>query len=68
MDLTQELDLTKMKNITINIPDQYDSVIQKLIELDIVPNRSEAVRTALREYLAVELDNLDHMNKFQKIE
>ena len=44
----------QMKNITINIPELYDDNIQKLIKLNIVGNRSEAVRTAIREYLEKE--------------
>ena len=40
-----------MKNITINIPDVYYTNIQKLIRENIVPSRSEAVRTAIREFL-----------------
>ena len=40
-----------LKNITINIPDVYEEVIQKLIKLKITPSRSEAIRTAIRELL-----------------
>ncbi len=40
-----------MVNITINIPDNYDYNIQKLIKAKLTPSRSEAIRTALREYL-----------------
>ena len=40
-----------MKNITINIPDLYDENIQKLIAMKLIASRSEAVRTALREFL-----------------
>ncbi|MBA7492427.1 hypothetical protein ES702_02977 [subsurface metagenome] len=47
-----------MKNITINIPDLYDENIQKLIKMDIVPSRSEAIRIALREYLQKEQKNI----------
>ncbi len=39
-----------MHNITINIPDIYDENIQKLIRTGVVPSRSEAIRTALREF------------------
>lgn len=48
-----------MKNITINIPDIYDKNIQKLIKQKIVPSRSEAIRTALREFLHKEYENLE---------
>jgi Arc/MetJ-type ribon-helix-helix transcriptional regulator len=48
----------KMVNITINIPDIYDTNIQKLIEMKLLSNRSEAIRIALREYLQKESKNL----------
>ena len=49
-----------MKNITINIPDLYDKKIQWLIKRKIIPSRSEAIRTALREFLHNEYNtNLD---------
>lgn len=53
-----------LKNITINLPEQYDDVIQKLIRLKIIPSRSEAIRTALREFLQKEFRNLDTMEAF----
>ena len=39
------------RNITINIPENYDENIQKLIKAGIFASRSEAVRIAIREYL-----------------
>ena len=48
---------TKMKNITINIPYNYERNIQKLIEMKLIPNRSEAVRTAIREFLQREYNS-----------
>ena len=53
-----------LRNITINLPDQYDEVIQKLIRLKLIPSRSEAIRTALREFLQDEFRNLDMMESF----
>ena len=53
-----------LKNITINLPNQYDEVIQKLIRLKVIPSRSEAIRTALREFLQKEFRNLDTMEAF----
>jgi Arc/MetJ-type ribon-helix-helix transcriptional regulator len=44
----------RMKNCTINIPNQYDDIIQKLIKLKIVPSRSEAIRIAIKEFLSRE--------------
>ena len=43
-----------MQNITINIPDIYDVNIQKLIRDKITPSRSEAIRTAIREFFQEE--------------
>lgn len=40
-----------LKNITINIPDLYCEVIDKLVKLKLVASRSESVRIALREHL-----------------
>lgn len=57
----------KMKNISINLPDVYDDKIQWLIEKKIVVSRSEAIRTALREYLYNEYNfNLDLLDFFEK--
>lgn len=55
-----------MKNITINIPDQYDDLIQKFIDLNYSASRSEAIRTALREFLSKEFENIELMEKFKK--
>ena len=46
----------KAKNITINIPEQYDAAIWKLKELKIVESRSQAVREALKEFLGKETE------------
>ncbi len=46
-----------MKNCTINIPNLYDEIIQKLIKFRIVPSRSEAVRMAITEFLIREEQN-----------
>lgn len=54
-----------MRNITINIPDIYDVNIQKLIKHNIVPSRSEAIRTALREFLRQEFKNLQMLGFFE---
>ena len=60
----------KMTNITINIPENYDYNIQKLIRMKLMPSRSEAIRTALREFLNREynknLELLDFFNSSQK--
>jgi metal-responsive CopG/Arc/MetJ family transcriptional regulator len=57
----------KMVNITINIPHLYDENIHKLIDMKIVPSRSEAIRIALREYLQDEYgENLGLLGFFKK--
>ena len=53
-----------MRNITINIPDIYDVNIQKLIKLKVVPSRSEAIRTALRDFFKNEYKDLILLNFF----
>jgi len=56
-----------MKNITINIPDIYDKKIQWLIKRKLIPSRSEAIRTALREFLHSEYNtNLDLLGYFEE--
>ena len=55
-----------MTNITINIPEIYDDNIKKLIELKIVPSRSEAIRTALREFIHNEYENLKLLGYFDE--
>ena len=44
-----------MKIITINLPEKYLSAIKILNELGIYPSRSEAIRSALRDFLKDEL-------------
>ena len=54
-----------MRNITINIPNQYDAKIQELIKKKILPSRSEAIRTAIREFLHAEYNtNLELLGFF----
>jgi Arc/MetJ-type ribon-helix-helix transcriptional regulator len=55
-----------MQNITINIPNIYDVNIQKLIKMKVVPSRSEAIRTALREFFRTEYDNLQLLGFFDE--
>ena len=67
-DPRKKKDKPPMKNITINIPDIYDLNIQKLIAMKITPSRSEAIRTALRDFLSKEYKNLDLLGFFGDIE
>jgi Arc/MetJ-type ribon-helix-helix transcriptional regulator len=51
-----------MKIITINLPEKYLEAIQTLNDLGVYPSRSEAIRTALSQFLSDELkmfENLD---------
>ncbi len=57
----------RMVNITINIPEIYDKNIQKLIKMKITPNRSECIRTALRDFLHNEYDNLKLLGYFEGV-
>jgi len=61
----QKVKKSTMQNITINIPDIYDVNIQKLIKLKIVPSRSEAIRTALREFFHNEYKNMQLLGFFE---
>lgn len=54
----------KMQNITINIPEIYDDNIQKLIRGGVTPSRSEAIRTAIREFLLSEYENMKLLGCF----
>ncbi|MFX1308083.1 MAG: ribbon-helix-helix domain-containing protein [Promethearchaeota archaeon] len=56
----------KMVNITINLPDIYDANIKKLIGMKIVASRSEAIRTALRDFLHDEYNNLKLLGYFEE--
>ena len=58
-----------MKNITINLPHQYDKKIQWLIRNKLIASRSEAIRTALREFLQKQYNNnLEILGFFEKEE
>ena len=58
-----------MKIITINLPEKYLGAIQVLVDMGILPSRSEAIRIALREFLVPELKfNADlDIDNFQMI-
>lgn len=44
-----------MKLITVHVPEAYLSAIDQLISVDAYPNRSEAIRVAIRDMLKNEL-------------
>ncbi|MFW9970718.1 MAG: ribbon-helix-helix domain-containing protein [Candidatus Odinarchaeota archaeon] len=56
----------KMINITINLPDIYDMNIQRLIGMKRVASRSEAIRTALHDFLNDEYSNLKLLGYFEE--
>lgn len=45
----------RMKLVTVHLPKMYVVGLDELIRADIYPNRSEAIRTAVREFLKREL-------------
>jgi metal-responsive CopG/Arc/MetJ family transcriptional regulator len=57
-----------MKNITINLPEDYIKVIDKLIKKKIIPSRSEGVRNALRLYLEKDFKNFTNFKQFSEEE
>lgn len=68
-DQTNKKTRPKMVNITINLPEIYDENIQKLIKMKVAASRSEAIRTALRDFLHKEYKNLELLGFFdEKIE
>jgi len=50
-----------MKIITINLPEKYLEAIQTLNDLGVYPSRSEAIRTALSEFLNDELKMFNNL-------
>lgn len=49
------ISLIEMKLITVNLPEAYVNGIEKLIIEKLYPNRSEAIRIAVRDLLKREL-------------
>jgi antitoxin ParD1/3/4 len=47
--------LINMKLITVNLPEAYVNGIERLIVEKLYPNRSEAIRIAVRDLLKKEL-------------
>ena len=62
--MSKKRNKTPMQNITVYIPEIYDDNIQTMIDLKLTPSRSEAVRTAIREYLHQEYNNLELLGFF----
>ena len=53
--LGRQASKTKMKNITIALPNLYVNYLEGLVKVGLFPSRSEALRTAVRKYLKKEL-------------
>lgn len=49
------MSLINMKLITVNLPEAYVNGIERLIVEKLYPNRSEAIRIAVRDLLKREL-------------
>ena len=52
-----------MKIITINLPEKYLEAIQTLNDLGMYPSRSQAIRTALSEFLDDELKMFNNLEE-----
>jgi len=52
-----------MKIITINLPEKYLEAIQTLNDLGMYPSRSEAIRTALSQFLDDELKMFNNLEE-----
>ena len=52
-----------MKIITINLPEKYLEAIQTLNDLGVYPSRSEAIRTALSDFLGDELKMFENLEE-----
>ncbi len=50
-----------MKIITINLPEKYLEAIQTLNDLGVYPSRSEAIRSALSDFLGDELKMFENL-------
>ena len=52
-----------MKIITINLPEKYLEAIQTLNDLGMYPSRSQAIRTALSQFLDEELKMFNNLEE-----
>lgn len=59
-----------LKLITINLPQAYIDGIEKLVEEEIFPNRSEAIRIAVRDFCKKELttSQMSHIFRMKRLE
>jgi len=60
---------SKVKIVTVNIPENYIDAIKKLIgQGGLYPSRSELIRVAVREFLIKELKLANNMAKYSEVE
>jgi len=52
------IEVNEIKLITCHLPTSYIDGIEKLVENEVYPNRSEAIRVAIRDLLKNELGHL----------
>ena len=52
-----------MKLVTLNLPQAYLDGLEKLVQEEIYPNRSEAIRFAVRDMIRRETVVLSHLYK-----
>lgn len=67
MQFTPKGSVDRLKIATINIPDDYLSCIEILVNLGYYPSRSEAVREALKQFLSHETILNDNLRNFEDI-
>lgn len=48
------INLIRMRLITLNLPEAYIEGIEKLVQAEIYPNRSETIRHAVRDLIIKE--------------
>lgn len=55
--------------ITINLPNSYVKALEKLTaDLGLFPSRSEAIRTALRQFVDKELEYAEKLEELNNLE
>ncbi|AJC71083.1 MAG: type II toxin-antitoxin system ParD family antitoxin [Thermococcus sp.] len=48
--------MTKMRIISVQVPQSYVNAMDQLVKRGLYPNRSEVIRAALREFLKKEMN------------
>ncbi|MHA1521451.1 MAG: ribbon-helix-helix domain-containing protein [Promethearchaeota archaeon] len=58
--------MTPMKMLTVFIPEKYIESLDLLVVEDFFPNRSEAIRTAIRDLIQKEINFKEALEKRKK--